>query len=175
MTEPIIIELRPTTFLTVGTVGPPGERTFFLQGSRGAEVISLILEKEQARALALALEQLLDRLSGREESTDDGPVTTDLLLPLEPLFRIGQLGLGYDGENDQIVIHAQELLPDPEESKPGYVRFWVNRPQVRAFCESALDAVRAGRPICSLCAQPIDPEGHFCPPGNGHERPWPTN
>ncbi len=175
MTEPIIIELRPTTFLTVGTVGPPGDRTFFLQGSQGAEVVSLILEKEQASALALALGQLLDRLSEETESVDEAPVSTNLLLPLDPLFRIGQIGLGYDRDSDQIVIHAQELLPDPEESKPGYVRFWVNRPQVRAFCESALGVVSAGRPICSLCGQPIDPEGHFCPSGNGHERPWPTD
>jgi len=174
MSEPITVELNPTTFLTVGTIGPPGQRKFFLQGSRSAEVISLTLEKEQARALAVALNELLERLpeAGVAAAGDD-PVSMDLLQPVNPLFRIGQMGLGYDEANDRIVIHAQELLPDPEEGVPGYVRFWVNRVQVEVLATHALKVVNEGRPSCPLCGQPIDPEGHFCPPGNGHEKEWP--
>jgi uncharacterized repeat protein (TIGR03847 family) len=173
MPEPIMVELKPTTFLTVGTVGPPGRRTFYLQGSRGSEIVSLILEKEQARALALALNRLLNHIVEiRGPVYDQTPVSRDLLQPVEPLFRVGQMGLGYDEDNDLIVIHAQELVSDPDETPPGYVRFWVDRSQVRPFCESTMRIVESGRPICSLCGEPIDPDGHFCPPGNGHEKPW---
>ena len=40
------IELNPVTYLTVGTIGPPGQRVFYLQGSRGLDIISLVVEKE---------------------------------------------------------------------------------------------------------------------------------
>ncbi len=174
MPEPITVELNPTTFLTVGTIGPPGRRKFFLQGSRRAEVVSLLLEKEQARALSVALNELLERLPETgAAAAGDAPGGMDLLQPAEPLFRIGQMGLGYDEANDRIVIHAQELLPDPEEGVPGYVRFWVSRAQVEGLAAHTLKVVNEGRPSCPLCGQPIDPDGHFCPPGNGHEKEWP--
>ena len=41
------IELNPVSLLTVGTIGPAGQRVFYLQGSRRTETISLNVEKEQ--------------------------------------------------------------------------------------------------------------------------------
>jgi hypothetical protein len=35
------------------------------------------------------------------------------------------------------------------------------------------DLVNAGRPRCSLCGHPMDPEGHSCPRTNGHRPPSP--
>ncbi|MBE2220353.1 MAG: DUF3090 family protein, partial [Anaerolineae bacterium] len=57
------VELNPVYHLTVGTVGEPGNRIFYLQGSQGAQVISLVIEKQQAAMLATSFESLLDELN----------------------------------------------------------------------------------------------------------------
>ena len=46
------IELNPVTQFTVGTIGRPGQRTFYLQGSKGSNTVSLVIEKQQAAMLA---------------------------------------------------------------------------------------------------------------------------
>ena len=56
------IEFNPVTHLTIGTVGEPGNRTFYLQGSRGNQTISLVIEKEQAQMLANSFESLVAEL-----------------------------------------------------------------------------------------------------------------
>ena len=45
-----------------GTVGPPGQRTFFLQAREGARLVSVALEKQQVEALAERIDELLDEL-----------------------------------------------------------------------------------------------------------------
>jgi uncharacterized repeat protein (TIGR03847 family) len=93
----------------------------------------------------------------------------DLVLqePIEPLFRVGQMGLGYDEDADMLIIVAQELTDDSEEMS--VARFWASRAQMKALSEHSLEVVEAGRPVCPLCDNPIDPEGHFCPRRNGHK------
>jgi len=166
------IELNPVSNLTIGTVGLPGQRTFYLQGSRGTHVISLIIEKEQALMLANSFESLLEELDSRHPNpTSEGqePVWTDMRLrePVEPLFRVGNMGLGYNEDTDQIVLVAYELVE--EEEDPSIVSFWATRKQVLSLIQHALDVVRAGRPICGNCGLPMDAEGHFCPNRNGHK------
>ena len=163
------IELNPVTHLTVGTIGPPGQRIFYLQGSRGADIISLIIEKQQASMLASSLETLLEDLSEKypaEEKRE--PVWTDMRLrePVEPLFRVGNMGLGYNEEVDRIVVVAYELVEEDEEANA--VSLWATRAQAQALVKHANDVVNAGRPICGNCGQPIDPDSHFCPNRNGH-------
>ncbi len=168
-------ELNPVARITIGTIGEPGNRTFFLQGAYGLRVISLIIEKEQAQALAIALDQLLDELENRYELAPAAPDSisgTDLMLetPGEALFRVGQLGLGYDETTDLVMLAAQEVVFEDDPSEPRVVRFWATRSQMSALSRHAVGVIRGGRPICSLCGQPIDPEGHFCPRSNGHAR-----
>jgi len=163
------IELNPVTHLTIGTVGPSGERVFYLQGSRGSDIVSMIIEKQQAAMLASSLEALLEKLAEKFPADDDRePVWTDMRLrePIEPLFRVGNLGLGYNEEVDKIVVVAYELVEDEEEASA--VSFWASRPQAQALIKRANDMVSAGRPICGNCGQPIDADGHFCPNRNGH-------
>ncbi|HSH03009.1 MAG TPA: DUF3090 domain-containing protein [Anaerolineae bacterium] len=166
------IELNPTNHVTVGTIGPPGQRTFYLQGSRGIDVVSLIIEKQQASILARSLESLLSELSikypreGHEEAHN--PVM-DMRLrqPVEPLFRVGNMGLGYNEDIDRVVLVAYELVDDEEE--PNVVSFWITRAQVKVVAHHALEVVKAGRPICGNCGRPIEVDGiHFCPQRNGH-------
>lgn len=163
------IELNPVTHLTVGTIGPPGQRTFYLQGGRGTQIISLVIEKEQARMLAGSFESLVAELDEKHPTTDqEEPVWTDMRLrePVEALFRVGNIGIGYNEESDQIVLVAYELVGEDEE--PNVVSYWASRPQIQALIQHAYDVIQAGRPICGNCGKPIDPDGHFCPHRNGH-------
>jgi uncharacterized repeat protein (TIGR03847 family) len=92
-----------------------------------------------------------------------------LKVPLDPVFRVGQLGLGYDRDRDLLVLVAQEIVVeggDPEAA--AVARFFATRSQMRALGRHGLSIVKQGRPVCGNCGQPIDPEGHFCPRSNGH-------
>jgi uncharacterized repeat protein (TIGR03847 family) len=92
--------------------------------------------------------------------------------PLEPVFRVGQMGLGYDEDRNLLVLVAQELLPEGEDpSTASSARFWGTPTQMRTMARQATEVVAAGRPVCPLCSAPMDPEGHFCPRRNGHQRP----
>lgn len=165
------IELNPVSHLTVGTVGPPGQRVFYLQGSHGDEVITLLVEKHQAAMLSSSFESLLAELSDRhpDEDARKEAVWTDMRLrePLDVLFRVGNMGIGYNEEVGRVVLVAYELVQEEEE--PNMVSFWASRAQARSLARHAAEVVRAGRPICGNCGQPIDAEGHFCPHRNGHK------
>lgn len=165
------IDLNPATHLTVGTIGIPGKRTFFLQGSRGTQTISLVIEKEQAVLLASSLESFLEELERKaplSTRTGSEPVWTDMRLrePIEELFRVGNMGLGYSEENELVVIIAYELVEEGDD--PNVVSFWATRSQVQALIKHVSDIVKQGRPICGNCGRPIDADGHFCPNRNGH-------
>ncbi len=170
-----IFEMHPVSRITIEAVGSPGERVFLLQASQGTETLTLKLEKEQAQVLAHSIDQLLDELSERFPrpiSTMEEPLASELMLrdPLEPLFAIGQMGLGYDESEDALVLVVQELTPEEESENARIARFWATRGQMQAISRHALDVVAMGRPICPLCSRPIDPDGHFCPKSNGHDR-----
>lgn len=166
----ILYELNPVTHITVGTVGKPGNRTFYLQGRQGAKIVTLVSEKQQISALAEGIDKMLERLgTGSQAQTVQVDATEmELSEPIDPVFRIGQLGLGYDAQVGLLIVVAYEL---PEEENPASVnavRFWATPDQMRALARHASGLVAAGRPICVLCGRPIDPDGHFCPKRNGH-------
>lgn len=166
-------DLKPCNRITIGTVGPPGQRTFYLQGIQGRTVVSLIIEKQHAQALATGIDELLKEIEEQHPSDalmSSKPTTMSLVDPVTARFRVGRLGLGYDEEEDLLVIFAQELLSEEEsETREAAVgRFWATREQLSALSEHAKKVATAGRPICALCGNPIDPDGHFCPPSNGH-------
>lgn len=164
-------DLDPVSFVTVGTQGPPGKRTFFLQGAQGGTVVSLLIEKEQALALARGIESLFEQIGERfperlaRVEAPEGNM--NLLSPVEPAFRVAQMGIGIDGDEDRIVLIAQESEEDDARS----VRFTATFGQMRALADHAEQVVMAGRPLCPLCGQPLDEDGHFCPRKNGHDKP----
>ncbi len=175
---PETYEFNPVSWITADAVGPPGQRTFFLQARQGSRLISLKVEKEQVLALAGAIEELLERVGERfplDESKKDAILNLGMNLqePIEPVFVVGQMGLGFDEERDLVVLVAQELLVDEESQTVTpwtTARFWGTREQMKALSEYGSAVAAAGRPLCPLCGQPIDPGGHFCPPSNGHNR-----
>ena len=168
-------DINPVTHITTGAVGPPGKRVFYLQARSEAEMITLILEKQQVQSLAVGLEEFLAELEKRlpglsEASADYESEQMVLEQPIDPLFRVGQIGLGYDDASDRLVLVVREVLAEEEDSSQAQVvRLWCTRSQLRAMCYWGLEVAGQGRPICGNCGEPIDPEGHFCPKRNGHK------
>jgi uncharacterized repeat protein (TIGR03847 family) len=174
----------PDRFIA-GTVGAPGNRTFFLQARDGTRIVSVALEKVQVAALADRLGDLLEELerrgvSGAEELPGSVGDTAALDEPINEVFRAGTLSLGWDTADDLIVLEAHELTDedaededeslaeDDDEDGPDVLRVRFDAAVARAFIARAQRVVAAGRPPCPLCGQPLDPQGHLCPRRNGH-------
>jgi uncharacterized repeat protein (TIGR03847 family) len=172
----------PDRFVT-GTVGEPGQRTFFLQARDGPRVVSVALEKVQVAVLADRLGALLLELDRRgiapaedESSNED---TSPLDEPLNEAFRAGALTLGWDGDAERVLVEARAESEDGEpidpdedddedEDGPDLLRVRMTADAARSFVERAVRIVASGRPPCPLCGQPLDPAGHLCPRRNGH-------
>lgn len=158
-------DLGPVDRLTVGTVGPPGRRTFYLQAVSGTQVVSLKLEKQQVAALVAYLVTLLSDLP----SPAALPTDLDLVEPVVQEWVVGALGVSYDEAADRILVQAEELLEEDEGGDAAAMaRFLATREQVAGLAARGADVVAAGRPPCQLCGQPLDPEGHVCVRLNGH-------
>jgi uncharacterized repeat protein (TIGR03847 family) len=171
MTDETAVDLDPATFITVGAQGPPGERTFYLQAAQSQRVVSLIIEKEQAIALAASIDRLalgvLRRDPSRSAALEAPAGNLELLLPLQPLFRVAEMGIGVDEERGVFVLVAQD---EPEEEGPSRrARFVATFAQMVALARQALHVAQQGRPTCPLCGRPMEPDGHFCPRANGHD------
>ena len=171
------IDLDPVQHITADAIGQPGQRVFYLQGWRETDVqpITIIIEKVQLQTLSAGIEQMLGEVANQNPARFVPSVSYEeekmhITPPVDPLFRGGEMGLGYDSERDLIVILAREIVAegaDPEEAS--VVRFWCNRQQARQLAAWSDDVINRGRPICPLCGQPMDPAGHFCPKKNGHK------
>jgi uncharacterized repeat protein (TIGR03847 family) len=168
------IDVDPCDHLTADAIGKPGQRVFYLQAYQEQRTITIIIEKAQLLSLAIGIEQFLAQLGQQNPELDDasGDFVEDIMRispPVDPLFRAGEIGLGYDKDRDRVVIFTKELLTeeaDPESA--AQVRFWATRTQLRMLARWGQDVASRGRPVCSQCGQPMEPEGHFCPKKNGH-------
>jgi uncharacterized repeat protein (TIGR03847 family) len=174
--SPSEYELKPVSRITAGAIGPKGKRVFYIQARETDQLVTLIVEKQQVQSLAIGLEQFLSDLQKRFPELPEASFEYDeedmaLEEPIEPAFRIGHMGLGYDEENDLLVLVTREIQPEDADPETADVaRFWCTRSQLRAMCNWGLEVASHGRPICGNCGQPIDPEGHFCPKRNGHKK-----
>ena len=180
---PRIVHLfdNPARFV-VGTVGQPGERTFFLQAKSGNRLISVALEKQQVSMLAERMTELLDQVSKLEgrEITSSLPADLEPLdSPIEEEMRVGTIALGWNSLTSQVVVEAHavsELLQDVPELEedsdegPDVLRVRITGSYARSFCIRAMSVVAAGRPNCPFCENPLDPRGHICPRANGFKR-----
>jgi uncharacterized repeat protein (TIGR03847 family) len=168
------IDLRPVTHITTDAIGQPGKRVFYIQAWQGERTITLIVEKLQIQSLAVGLEQFLTELTQQFPNLPESSGSYDeekmhIHPPVDPLFRTGELGLGYNAEDDQVVLIAREqVAEDQNPDDATVVRFWCTRSQLRAMSQWGMEVASHGRPICNQCGEPIDPEGHFCPKKNGH-------
>ncbi|MBB6171434.1 putative repeat protein (TIGR03847 family) [Nocardiopsis mwathae] len=183
----------PPERFVAGTVGRPGERTFFLQATGGGRITSVVLEKAQVSALAERIEELLEEVRRRfgEQPEDTPPAPEDiddapLEQPIEEDFRVGTLALAWDADAARVIVEAQEV-EEPEETGEDPVaeqievfaeeapatrdvlRVHLTPAAARAFAGRAMRVVAAGRPNCPLCGGPLDPGGHICPRQNGYK------
>lgn len=176
----------PQRFIA-GTVGDPGERTFFLQARDARQLTSVILEKEQVAVLAERVEVMLDEVLRRTQGVAAVPAIapegTDDLEPLEqPIveeFRVETLTLAWDGTDERVVIAAyapgaedagDDPPDDPDTSDRDVLVVRLTGAEARAFAKRAQAVVSAGRPPCPLCGLPLDADGHICPRQNGYRR-----
>jgi uncharacterized repeat protein (TIGR03847 family) len=186
----VIHSFDPPERFVAGTVGPPGQRTFFLQARTGARVTSVALEKQQVSVLAERIDELLDELISSTESSSPIPALPPVALednePLEqPIveeFRAGTMTLSWDSEDERIVVEVfpfndatvvepgtpEEEIDEPEPEEVLVVRLPAGL--ARAFSKRAQAVVEAGREACPFCGGPMDPAGHLCPRANGFRR-----
>lgn len=187
---PVIHSYDPPERFVAGTVGEPGQRTFFLQARSGTRVTSVALEKQQVSVLAARIEELLDEVlsSGAAEGTvpavapheleDQDPLEQ----PIEEEFRAGTMTLAWDADDERIVLEVfpfteesvvppdvpEEDIEEPEPEEMLVVRLPAGA--ARAFSKRAQAVVAAGRQPCPFCGGPMDPQGHLCPRANGFRR-----
>lgn len=171
----IDMDIDPITLITTDAIGQPGQRTFYLQAWQENKVVSLLVEKVQIQSLAIGLQEYLDEVA--EKYPNLPPATADydeskmhINPPVDPLFRIGELGLAYSPERDRVILVAREILGDElDQEEANVVRMWCTRSQIMSLCAWGLEVTSRGRPLCPQCGEPMDPEGHFCPKKNGHK------
>ncbi len=187
----------PPDRFVAGTIGDPGNRTFFLQAREGGRVVSVALEKVQVAVLAERLGDLLGELDRRgvphgesEGSALADPIAAgeagiridDDAAPLdEPLveaFRAGSLTLGWDPDAELVLVEAraqdedgEAIDPDEDDDEdedgPDLLRVRLTASAARTFVARAARVVASGRTPCPLCGAPLDPRGHICPRRNG--------
>ena len=185
---PVVHRFDPPERFVAGTVGPPGQRTFFLQARSGSRVTSISLEKQQVAVLAERIDGLLDEILRDEGGAGLVPAVTPAAMedsapleqPIDEEFRAGTMTLAWDPEAGRVVI---EVFPIDESDVTGEALLEEDAPppeemfvvslspaSARAFCKRAQAVVSAGRPPCQFCGGPMDPAGHLCPRANGFRR-----
>ncbi|MDN5860270.1 MAG: DUF3090 domain-containing protein [Pseudonocardia sp.] len=186
MSRVVHVFRQPERFVA-GTVGEPGDRSFFLQAAEQSRTISVLLEKQQVSVLAERISALLAEVARRfgaeDDPTADGADLDPLAVPLEEEFRVGTMGLGWDADSRSVVVELlavteeeideSVVLGDTDEG-PDALRVFLSPVQARAFADRAERVVSAGRPPCPLCAEPLDPDGHVCVRLNGYRQRTPA-
>jgi len=163
-------EFDSTDTFTTGALGEPGQRTFVLQVRADGQRITIKCEKEQVAAMSEYLRKLhADAKDVSQRQIED---SMQLLMPVEPQFVLGTVGLAYDSISDRLVIQLDEINIVNDEENPDVdlssqdvsrIRANITRGQAAAFCEHADEVVASGRPTCIFCGRPINKDGHLCP------------
>ena len=191
---PVVHRFDPPERFVAGTVGEPGQRTFFLQAREGRRVVSIALEKQQVEILGERIDELLDELMAAGgaagmipaiapvEQVDNGPLDQ----PIVEEFRAGTITLSWDADDERVVVEVFPVvevdvpieadeddlvdlpIDEPEPEELFIVR--ITPAQARVFASRAATVVSAGRPACQFCGGPVDPAGHLCPRANGFRR-----
>jgi uncharacterized repeat protein (TIGR03847 family) len=165
-------DMREPTHLATGAIGEPGNRVFYIQAGDDHRRISLKLEKQQVVALAQFLRSVLDDLPS---PVGELPAA-DLIEPVEPDWIVGQIAVGVDEADAEIVLMVEELVPLDEDddrsedlSDPlddvsigSTLRVHIDASRAASFVAKADALVAKSRPPCRLCGQPQDGR-HVCP------------
>jgi uncharacterized repeat protein (TIGR03847 family) len=162
-----IFELDPVERIAVAAVGQPGQRQFYLVASGRGRQLTLTCEKSQIQALITRLNQMME---AQGIPAAENARATSGLVPGEPEWQVGEMGLGYHEARRMFVLVASQAAAGddaPSSDDAPSIRFWLSHDQVVAFSKQAETVLTAGRPLCPRCGLPIDPAGHPCPVSNG--------
>ena len=165
-------EVYPVTRITAGSVGDTGRRVFVLQAKVDGEIVSWIIEKDQALALSRSIPSFLEEIQKEFPDLCDPLVAAEpnlsLSEPFDPDFRVSSIGLGYDRYHDLVVLTLEDTaemdltrLVDADANDEG-TQVFTTRGQALLLGRQAEAVVAAGRPLCPVCGDPIDDFGHFC-------------
>jgi uncharacterized repeat protein (TIGR03847 family) len=147
-------------------IGRPGQRRFRMLVRSASETAAVWMEKQQLAGIGTWFEEVCERLD-KDRPTgapDEEPLPFGEAFDLD--FRAAQVALGYSEDEDVFIFQAFEVDTDLVQ-QPGF-RCSMSRGQARVLSRKIAAVVAAGRPICPLCNQPMDPDGHVCPRSNGH-------
>ncbi|MDV7197612.1 DUF3090 domain-containing protein [Rhodococcus kroppenstedtii] len=183
MSRAIHVFRTPDRFVA-GTVGEPGDRSFFLQAVHEARVVSVALEKQQVQVLAdrvgLLLDEVARRFGAEVPPSDTDPSDIDpLVTPVDAEFRVGTMGLGWDADAGAVVVELlaiteteidESVVLDDTDEGPDAVRVFLSPEQAREFAARSERVIAAGRPPCPLCGEPLTAGGHMCVRTNGYRR-----
>ena len=160
------IEFTNVTSIRAEALGEPGQRTFRVVVEDASNSAVIWLEKEQLFQLAMAISQLQAVLP---PSDDRGQAPAGIYdnggTGAHVEFKVGKIALGHEGDSNRFVIDAHDVEDDDGPT----VRIWGGREQLRRFAAESLGVCAAGRPLCPLCAEPVDSSGHRCARTNGHD------
>ncbi len=145
-------------------LGKPGKRTFRLMVSSELGTALIWLEKEQLLELGLHLKRTVGLLEEIEESQ---PLSASYTVVENPdiQFKLGKQAVEFDEEDG--IFRFWNYDVEIEEDVASLV-FEATVAQVMQFADESLRVCSSGRPICPLCHEPINPDGHFCSRSNGH-------
>ena len=183
MPRAIHIFRTPDRFVA-GTVGEPGDRTFYLQVREEKRLVSVLLEKQQVNILADRIGTLLTEVSRRfGTEVPDAEVEVDdmdpLQMPVDSEFRVGTMGLGWESDTGVVVVELlavtetpldESVVLDDATEGPDAVRVFLSPEQARKFSARSALIVESGRTPCPLCGEPLDATGHICVRTNGYHR-----
>ena len=172
----IEMDVNPVVHITTDAIGQPGQRVFYIQAQSADNTLTVVVEKVQIQTLALGVEDFLSEVSQRYPdlaavSPEYDEARMHIQPPVDPLFRVGELGLAYDSDSDMAVLVVREIINAESQTQEdaSVIRFWCTRSQLSAMGRWGLEVSGRGRPVCPLCGQPIEASGHFCPKRNGHK------
>ena len=164
------IEFDPVDHITFGAVGEPGSRVFMIQATQGEAKVSLIIEKAHVIALAEEAQELFINSGAPDPLPKWDADFMALDDSIEPLWRVGAVGIGFTEETGQILVVCHELVGE-EEEEGATAQFWLTKTQLATLTGYGMVVVSQGRPLCPLCRHPMNPDSHYCVSLNGKEGP----
>ncbi len=136
------IDVDPCDHITSDAIGKPGQRAFYIQAFRAEKTYTVIIEKTQLLSMAVGVEKFLAEVARQNPNLEEAAsdyVEDQMRInpPVDPMFRVGEIGLGYDQVRDRVVLLVRELLTEDQDPELGAViRFWCTREQIHKMARS---------------------------------------
>ncbi len=118
------LDIDPCDHITSDAIGKPGQRVFYIQAFRAEKTYTVIIEKTQLLSMAVGVEKFLAEVARQnpnleEASSDYVEEQMRINPPVDPMFRVGEIGLGYDQVRDRVVLLVRELLTEDQDPEIG--------------------------------------------------------